>query len=68
MLKIFIRIRKRFILQPKWRILRIYTKTIPKRKIIELKENLKEQLCTSKSEIEKTYIEGELDIINLLLK
>ena len=54
-------------LQPKWRILRIYTKTLPRDKIEKLKEILIIQLNKDLSKEDKAYIRGKLEIINLLL-
>ena len=68
MLKVFIKLRKKLWLQPKWRILRIYTKTLPRKKIERLKEILIKQLDRSDiSEVERAYLRGKLEIVNLLL-
>lgn len=68
MLKIFIKIRKHLWLKPKWKILRIYTKTLPRNKIEKLKELLIKQLDKDITEIDRAYIKGKLEIINLLLE
>jgi len=67
MLKIFIKIRKKFWLQPKWRILRIYTKTLPRKRIEALRDSLKIQLNSNISDNEKAYLRGKLEIVKLLL-
>jgi len=67
MLKIFIHIRKTLWLQPKWRILRIYTKTLSRKKIENLKDILIKEINETKGE-KKAYLKGKLEIVNLLLQ
>jgi hypothetical protein len=67
MLKIFIKIRKKFWLQPKWRILRIYTKTLPRKKVEKLKDSLIKELDNKPNEIRAAYLKGKLEIVKLLL-
>lgn len=68
MWKIFIKIRKKFILQLKWRLLRIFTKVIKRSKLEKLAKILTTQIKNEKDEIKKAYLNGKLDIIKLLLK
>lgn len=64
----FIKARKNLWLKPKWKILRIYTKTLERKKIEQLKELLISQLGKETDDVKRAYIQGKLEIINLLLK
>lgn len=68
MLKIFIKIRKIFWIKPKWRILRIYTKTISRKKIELLRKSITEELLICEDDDYANFLKGELHFINLLLK
>lgn len=69
MIKLFIAIRKRLWTKPKWRILRIYTKTIRRKTIEELRGALMLELKDVELEdTEIKFLEGKLYIVNLLLK
>ena len=59
--------RKKFWLQPKWKILRIYTKTLPRKKVEDLRDSLSVSYANEKDEMKKAYLKGKLKIIKLLL-
>ena len=64
----FIQIRKVLWTKPKWRILRIYTKTISRSKIELLKRTIELEIEKSDDPNTILFLEGKLVIINLLLK
>ena len=68
MIKMFIQIRKVLWTKPKWRILRIYTKTISRSKIELLKRTIELEIEKSDDPNTILFLEGKLVIINLLLK
>jgi hypothetical protein len=68
MIKAFIFLRKIFYVKPKWKILRIYTKTISRKKIELLQRALLTELHSSVDVEEAAFLRGKLEIINLLLK
>jgi len=68
MYKIFIKIRKCIYIKPKWKFLRISNKVIKKRNLIELRNELEIKIKEVNNQLDKSYLEGQISIIDYLLK
>ena len=67
MLKPIIYLRNKLWIEPKWKILRIYTKTLPRSQVEELRDSLYKEKEDCKEPIKHSYLKGKLEIVNLLL-
>jgi hypothetical protein len=68
MFRPFIMLKKFLFVKPKWRILRVYTKQIKRKKLLELVSLLSQEARESKSVLDKEYLRGKIEILNIILK
>jgi len=59
-------LKKYLLVKPKWKILRIYTKQISRKKLEDLRSALLEEL--KDPDTNKDFISGKIEILNILLK
>jgi hypothetical protein len=68
MFRPYIILKKYLFTKPKWKILRIYTKQIKRRKIEELLSILKDEAASSNDILYQEYLRGKIEILNIILK